>query len=78
MRLYRAIVHWIQSVTRMNNAQAAILERPDPKPRTEVLNTLPDEIGTLLEMARSSRSIRNNLPAEYKVMLDAEEMEQEA
>jgi hypothetical protein len=77
MRLYRAIVHWIQSVTRINNAHAAILERPDPRPTTEVLNTLPEEMANVLEMARNSRAIRSKLPREYQEILEQEELEQE-
>ena len=76
MRLYRAIVHWIQSVTRLNNAHAAILERPDPKPTTEVIGTLPEEMQTLLDMARQSPSIRAKLPKEYREMLEEEEIEE--
>ncbi len=75
MRLYKVICSWIQSVTRINNAQAAILERPDPKPTTEVLSTLPEELSNLLDMARNSRSIRSRLPSEYQTMLEEEEME---
>lgn len=78
MRLYRAIVHLIQGVTRCLNAYAAILERPDPKPTTEVMGTLPEELANVLEMARNSRTIRARLPKEYQDMLDQEEMEQEA
>jgi hypothetical protein len=78
MKLYRAIVHWIQSITRLNNANAAILERPDPKPMTEVLGTMPEELANVLEMARNSRSVRSRLPREYQEMLEQEEMEQEA
>ena len=76
MRLYRAIVHWIQSVTRINNATAAILERPDPKPKTEVLHTLPEEVASVLEMARNSQSIRSRLPREYQDILEQEELEE--
>ncbi len=75
MRLYRSICSWIQSVTRMNNAQAAILERPDPKPITEVLGTLPEEVQNVLEMARSNSRIRNRLPQEYREMLEQEDLE---
>ena len=78
MRLYRAIVHWIQSVTRINNATAAILERPDPKPKTEVLHTLPEEVANVLEMARNASAIRSRLPREYQDILEQEELGEEA
>jgi len=54
---------------------AAILERPDPKPMTEVLGTMPEELANVLEMARNSRSVRSKLPREYQEMLEQEDLE---
>jgi len=78
MRLYRAICSWIQSITRINNAHAAILERPDPKPQTEVLATLPEELTGVLSMARNDPRLRGKLPPHIQRILEEEEMELEA
>jgi hypothetical protein len=76
--LYRAIVSLIRALSRLINAKAAVLERPEPKPTLESVPTLPDELQGLLEMARHSAQIRARLPEDLRSMLDQEDEEWQA
>lgn len=75
MKLYRAIVHLIQGVTRCLNAYASILETPKPKAEIEVLPNYPPEVQELLEIARLNPRIKQDLPNELRSILDEEDKE---
>lgn len=78
MNLYRAIVSLIRALSRLVNAKAAQMERPDPKPSLEAVPTLPDELQGLLDAARQSAQIRSRLPEDLRSMLDQEDEEWQA
>lgn len=75
MKLYRAIVHLIQGITRCLNAYAAILEQPKPKAEIEVLPNYPAEVQELLDVARVNPRIKQDLPNDLRRILDEEDRE---
>ena len=65
----------LDAVTRLLNSYSAILERPEQKPSMEVVDTIPEEIRALLDMARTNPLLRSRLPKHWQDTLNEEEAE---